>query len=286
MGRQINVACLQTEPMPDTESALVQALALARNAVSAGAQLLVLPEYCGGLQTQGSSFAPPVQDEDSHPVLNGLRQFAQDNSVWILIGSIAVPGSNGKSNSKYHNRSFMIGDKGEIIGRYDKINLFDVALSDDDVYRESDTVEAGDKLIIIDLPFARIGLSICYDLRFPQLYRQLAQAGAEILMVPAAFTAKTGALHWHVLNRARAIENGAFVVAPCAIGDVTGGGRSYGHSLIIHPSGEVISDAGDKPGIISSIIDLDHVKQARDRIPSWQKDAKCSLSSIKNQAVS
>jgi len=281
MGRQLHIACLQTEPVPDVDSALAQALLLAEQAVASGAQFLLLPEYCGGLSTQGAAYTPPVYPEQSHPLLLGLVEFAKANNVWVLIGSIAVPGASGK----YRNRSFMIGNNGEILGRYDKINLFDITLSDTDTYRESDSVEAGDQLVIVDLPFARVGLSICYDLRFPQLYRELAQAGAQLLVVPAAFTVKTGAMHWHILNRARAIENAAFVVSPCAIGAITGGGGSYGHSLVVNPIGEVIADGGDTPGVVHATIDLDEVSQARETIPSWQIDATSTLYKTNKKAI-
>jgi len=281
MGRLLHIACLQTEPVPDVDSALAQALTLAKTAVADGAQFLLLPEYCGGLATKGAAFAPPIYSEDTHPVLLGLIEFAMQNGVWILIGSIAITGSSGK----YRNRSYMIGNNGEILARYDKINLFDISVSDTKHYRESDSVEAGGQLVVVDLPFARVGLSICYDLRFPQLYRELAQAGAEILVVPAAFTKKTGALHWHVLNRARAIENAAFVCSPCAIGAISGGGGSYGHSLIVNPIGDVLADGGESPGVVQKIIDLDDVKRAREKIPSWQINANCALHQTNKKAI-
>jgi len=273
VSRLLNIACLQTEPVPDVDTALAQVLTLAKKAVANGAQLLLLPEYCGGLRTQDSAFRPPVYSENTHPMLLGLIDFAKQNSVWILIGSIAVPGSEGK----YRNRSFMIGDNGEILARYDKINLFDISLSNTQTYRESDSVEAGDQLVVVDLPFAKIGMSICYDIRFPH--------GAEILVVPAAFTKKTGALHWHILNRARAIENSAFVMSPCAVGAISGGGGSYGHSLIVDPLGEVGADGGESAGVVQSIVDLDDVQQTRAKIPSWQINANCSLNSNNTKAI-
>ena len=266
--RLLNIACLQTSPQPEFQSALDLAVSLAEEAVEKGAEFITTPEYCGGLKTEGSAFTPPSAPEESHPVLNGLRTFAKNKKKFFLIGSIAI---NGPEN-KILNRSFVIDDKGNIISRYDKIHLFDVNLSERQSYCESASVHGGDKAVICQTAFAKMGQTICYDLRFPNLYRELSQSGAEILFVPAAFTQKTGQAHWHVLNRARAIENGAFVVSPCAIGKVDGGGASYGHSLIINPWGEILADGGDQAGVINAVINLDEVGIARQRIPSLRHD--------------
>ncbi len=263
------------------QSALAQALTLAKSAVDVGAEFLLLPEYCGGLSSQNGRFTPPVQSEHNHLVLNGVKQFAREQGVYMLIGSVAIEATK----DKFLNRSFIVDDKGEIVARYDKINLFDITLGSGEHYRESDLVQPGTQSHVVELPFARVGMSVCYDLRFPTLYREMAQAGAEILMVPAAFTAKTGVAHWHVLNRARAIENSAFVVSPCAIGEVAGGGQSYGHSLIINPWGEVIADGGDLPGVVHTVIDLDEVAATRSRIPSWQIDNEHTLVTSHNETA-
>ncbi len=264
MSNQTKIACLQTRPRPDFASALVEATRLADAAIADGAELLVLPEYCGGLRTRGVAFAPPSKSEEEHLVLQGLRDFARRRRVWIVIGSLAItaPGD------RIYNRGFVIDDTGTIRSRYDKIHLFDIDLSEGVSYRESTLVTAGSEAVLVETPFGTLGHTICYDLRFPGLYRSLAQAGADILLVPAAFTKKTGQAHWHVLNRTRAIENGAFVVAPCAIGPVEGGGESYGHSLIIDPWGDVLADGGDEPGVITQTINIDLVAQTRQRIPS------------------
>lgn len=268
MVRSVDVACLQTRPMPDTASALAEALELVESAVAAGAELLALPEYCGGLKTEGGLFAPPSFPEEHHPVLSELRSACAKHAVSMVIGSIAVDGPS----DKICNRGYVIDPAGEILSRYDKIHLFDVKLSDDEVYLESAVVEAGSRTRVVETQFGKLGYSICYDLRFPQLYRHLSQCGAEILLVPAAFTKRTGAAHWHVLNRARAIENGAFVVAPCAVGSIEGGGASYGHSLIIDPWGKVVADGGDIPGVVQATIDLDQVAAVRSQIPSLTHD--------------
>ena len=268
MTRKVTIANLQTRPMPDFYSALNEAISFMDKAIAGGADLICLPEYCGGLKTDGAAFAPPHLPESEHPVINGLCDYAAKHSVDILIGSVAVSGSG----PKFTNRSFYVDRSGEILSRYDKIFLFDVDLSDTEKYRESDRVEPGNKAIVTTTRFGRIGHSICYDLRFAQLYRDLAQAGAEILVCPAAFAVPTGKAHWHTLNRARAIENGAFMISPCAHGLVSGGGASYGHSLIVNPWGEILSDGGDSPGVTVTIIDLDLVASTRKRISSLQHD--------------
>ena len=231
LKRKFNIACLQTSPKPDFQSALEEAIVLAEESIEAGADFIALPEYCGGLKTEGSAITPPFATEENHPVLIGLRDFAKKRKKYLLIGSIAVTGPAGK----ILNRSYIVDEFGNIISRYDKIHLFDIKFSEKESYCESTTVSGGQKAVICETPLGCFGQTICYDLRFPHLYRKLSQAGAQILVVPAAFTKKTGEAHWHVLNRARAIENGAFVVAPCAVGKVEGGGESYGYSLIINP---------------------------------------------------
>jgi len=262
------IACLQTRPMPDFASALDEALGLAKQAVGAGAEFLLLPEYCGGLKSDGAALTPPVAVEGEHPLLQGLRDFAGERGVWVMVGSIAVQGAGGK----VINRGYVLDNTGAIVSRYDKIHMFDIQLSETEVYRESATISPGDRAALIETPFGNVGHTICYDLRFPQLYRVLAQAGADILPAPAAFTKKTGEAHWHILNQARAVENGAFMISPCAIGPVPGGGEAYGHSLIIAPWGEILADGGDQPGVVMADVDLAQVAAARGRIPSITHD--------------
>ncbi len=268
MPRPLHVACLQTRPMPDFSSATGEALGLAEKAVADGAEFLQLPEYCGGLVTEGAAIRAPAAPEEDHPVLRALAGFAKDRGVWIQVGSVAVPGPDGT----IINRGVTIDADGVTRARYDKIHMFDIQLSETEVYRESASVTPGGAAVLVETQWAKIGHTICYDLRFPALFRRLAQAGAEILTVPAAFTKKTGEAHWHVLNRARAIENGAFVISACATGPVPGGGEAYGHSLIVAPWGEVLADGGEGPGVASAVIDLDQVAEARGRIPSLTHD--------------
>ncbi len=268
MSRPLDIACLQLRPMPDMGAALSEALPLASEAVAGGAQMLFLPEYCGGLRSEGAAVTPPAAPESDHAFLRRMQEFAAQHSVWINLGSIAVDGPDGR----IINRGFMLTPEGEISGRYDKIHLFDIQLSDDEVYRESDRVDPGHCAVIHDTPLARVGHTICYDLRFAHLFRSLAQGGADILCCPAAFTAKTGAAHWHVLNRARAIETTRFVVSADMTGTIPGGGETYGHSLIVDPWGQVLADGGDGPGVVAARIDLDRIAEAEGRIPSLMND--------------
>jgi len=266
--RQFNIACLQISPKSSFKSSLDEAICHAEDAIEAGADILTLPEYCGGLKTEGSFFSPPFSSEETHPVLKGLKEFARNKKKFILIGSIAISGPD----EKILNRSYVIDDFGNIISRYDKIHLFDIKLSEKESYLESKNVFGGNKAVITKTSWGCIGHTICYDLRFPILFRELSKKGAEILFVPAAFTKKTGEAHWHVLNRARAIENGAFVIAPCSIGKIEGGGESYGHSLIINPWGKILADGGTSSGFINVNINLEEVSLARNRIPSLSND--------------
>ena len=266
--RKVRIGCVQTPALPTFDEAIEAACRLAGDAVAAGAELVCLPEYCGGLKSDKGVLKPPAAPEASHPVLEALRNFTRDAGVWMLIGSVAVDGPEGR----LINRSFMVDDKGEIRARYDKIHLFDVDLSETERYRESAVINPGGQAVVTDTPWGRLGMTTCYDLRFPHLYRSLAHAGAEILAVPAAFMKVTGQAHWHVLNRARAIENGAVVVAPCAVGPVPGGGAVYGHSLIVSPWGEILAEGGDGVSTIVATVDMESVASVRKRVPSLRHD--------------
>ena len=264
MARSVKVACLQTRPVPSITKAIVEARELAKDAIDSGAEFLFLPEYCGGLKSSSSIFSPPCETEKNHEFLQFACDMAKSQNIWIMVGSIAITGID----NKYYNRGYIIDNYGNISSKYSKIHLFDITLDEKTSYEESSTVIGGGNATVVNTAHGKIGHTICYDLRFPQLYRSLSLEGAEILAVPAAFTKRTGEAHWHILNRARAIENGAYVVAPCAIGSVEGGGAAYGHSLIVDPWGSVIADGGEDRGIIVADIDLDRVAEARARIPS------------------
>ena len=268
----MRVSCLQVEPKKTIEGALVEALELATNAVTEGSKFLFLPEYCGGISSNGTLYTPPSEYEKNHKFLIEFKKFCKLNSIWVLIGSIAIK----LKNNKIVNRSYVINPNGKILSKYDKIHLFDIAVDGEEHY-ESSTIHPGNKAVLVRTSLGNIGHSICYDIRFPTLYRQLAQAGAEILVIPAAFTRTTGSVHWHILNRSRAIENLCYVISPCAVGKISGGGESYGHSLIINPWGEIIEDCGEKRGIISSFIDINLLKNYRKKLPSLEHDKKFNV---------
>jgi predicted amidohydrolase len=205
-----------------------------------------------------------IVGEEHDASLATLREVARKLSIYIHIGSLAIKASPEKAA----NRSFLIDRKGEIIARYDKIHMFDVDLAGGESYRESNTYRAGELAVVADLPWGRLGLTVCYDLRFPALYRALAEAGASFLAVPSAFTKQTGEAHWHVLMRARAIETGCYVLAAAQGGKHENGRETFGHSLVIDPWGKVIAEGGIEPGVIFADIDPAQVAAARGRIPS------------------
>ena len=268
MPEPVSIACIQTRPRETFDGAIEECREFLDEAVARRVDLIMLPEYCGGLKSDGARLVPPAAAEDAHQVLAFLKDVAASKGVWIMAGSVAVQGHGGK----IYNRCFVFDDAGEIQATYDKIHLFDIQLSATHTYRESASVIPGDTAVVAETPYGRIGLSICYDLRFPKLYRDLAQSGANVLAVPAAFTKATGELHWHALVKARAIENGCHVIAPCATGPVPGGGETFGHSLIVDPLGKVVADGGTEAGVIFAEIDLDEVASTRAKIPSLQHD--------------
>lgn len=252
----------------DLAANLATAEALIREAHAAGAEFILTPEVTPLLVHERSVLLANVRSEADDLGLAHFRALAAELHVWLLVGSIALKGPG----DKLVNRSFLLGPDGAIAARYDKIHMFDVELGDGRVYRESATYAGGERAVIAAMPFGKVGLSVCYDLRFPGLYRRYAQAGAAILTVPSAFTKWTGAAHWHVLLRARAIETGAFVLAPAQVGDHGGGRLTYGHSLIVDPWGEVLADGGDQPGIVVADLDLAAVAAARSKIPAYNSD--------------
>jgi deaminated glutathione amidase len=268
MSASFKAACVQNCATPDVAHNLEVSLRLLREAVAAGAQLICLPEYFSGLETRDGLFHPAAFPEDSHPVLPAFAAAARELGIWVHLGSLGVIGPG----DRILNRGYVLTPEGEIAARYDKIHLFDVNLGAGATYRESATVAPGGAAVVVTLPWTTLGLSICYDLRFAALYRDLAQAGARVLTVPAAFTRMTGQAHWHVLNRARAIETGSYVISPCQYGTLAGGGECYGHSLIVDPWGEVLADAGEDEGFVIAEIDPARAEAARGRIPALQHD--------------
>ncbi|PZO76879.1 MAG: nitrilase [Sphingomonas taxi] len=231
---------------------------------AAGAAMLFTPEMSGLIDRDRMRGAASIVTEDADPVLAAVRAAAADAGVWVHLGSLAVRRPDGK----FANRGFVIDPAGAIRARYDKLHLFDVDLPTGESWRESAAYVGGETAVVVDTPAGRLGASICYDLRFADLYRALSNAGATMLSVPAAFTRPTGAAHWHVLLRARAIEAGAFVVAAAQTGVHQDGRETYGHSLVVDPWGAVILDMGESAGLGFAEIDLERVEQVRARIPA------------------
>lgn len=270
----MRVGLAQLTVTDDPAANLPETIARLRQAVAGGAGFVLTPECTNALSSNRTRQAGLLHPEASDPTLAALRDEAARAGIWLLIGSIGL--KTGDADGRFANRSFLIAPDGSISARYDKIHMFDVNVSETEVYRESAAYRPGDRAVLAETPFGRIGMAVCYDLRFPALFRRLAQAGAEILTVPAAFNHITGAAHWHVLLRARAIETGCYVLAPAQTGfhaETGGKGRkTYGHSLVIAPWGEVISDAGTEPGVTYAELDLAEVAVARMRIPSLSHD--------------
>jgi len=266
MSGIFKVACVQNGATANIEASMAEATALTRAAQGAGAELICLPEYFTSLGVEGALLISTPFSEEAHPALPHYRDLARELGVWLLLGSLAITAADGK----VINRSYLLDPAGEIAARYDKIHLFDVQLDGGESYRESATVEPGDRAVVAATPWGPLGLSVCYDLRFPQLYHALAQAGAAYLTVPAAFTKTTGEAHWHVLNRARAIETGCYVFAPCQYGDHGVGKASFGHSLIVDPWGRILAEADEEAGYIMAEVDPAAVTEARRKIPALQ----------------
>jgi predicted amidohydrolase len=268
MATRFKVACVQNCAGPEIEPNLKDTATLCREAAGEGAQLICLPEYFSCLDLKDNMVLGQPFPEESHPALARFRDLADELSVHLLLGSLAVE----TGEARFANRCYLLGPDGGVLARYDKIHLFDVDLPNGEIYRESGTVRPGGAAVLAPTPWGPLGLSVCYDLRFPMLYRSLAQAGAGMLAVPAAFTKTTGQAHWHVLMRARAIENGAYVFAPSQYGLHAGDRACYGHSLIVDPWGRVLADGGEGPGIISAEVDMAEVGKARGMIASLRHD--------------
>jgi deaminated glutathione amidase len=245
---------------------LEAALRLIGEAKSAGADYVLTPEMTNILEVKRERLFAAIEPEDNDGSLAAFRELARKLGIYLHVGSLAIK----LSAEKAANRSFLIDRKGEIVARYDKIHMFDVDLADGESYRESRNYRPGDLAVAADLPWGRLGLTVCYDLRFPALYRALAEAGCSFLAIPSAFTQQTGEAHWHVLNRARAIENGAFVLAAAQGGQHENGRATYGHSLVVDPWGRVIAEGGSDPGVILASIDPAEVSAARAKVPSLQ----------------
>lgn len=270
----MRAALVQLNVTDDPVANLAVTTAYVRQAAAAGARFILTPELTNGLSSSRAHQRNVFRHEEDDPTLAALRDEARAAGVWLLIGSLGV--LTHDADGRFANRSFLIGPDGAVVARYDKIHMFDVNVSATEVYRESEGYRPGTRAVLAETPFAKIGLTVCYDLRFPALYRRLAQAGAGIITVPAAFNHITGAAHWEVLLRARAIETGCFILAPAQTGfhaETNGKGRhTHGHALAVAPWGEVLADAGTEPGITLVDLDPDRVAEARHRVPSLTHD--------------
>lgn len=244
-------------------AAIVDAAARAK---ADGADILFTPEMAGYLDRDRKRAADTLKTEADDPVLAAAREAAARHGLWLHLGSLAF--RDERSDGRWANRSLMIDHRGDIRARYDKIHLFDVDLANGESWRESAVYGPGEHVVAVDTPWARMGMSVCYDMRFPDLYRALTNAGATVLLAPAAFTVPTGMAHWHVLLRARAIEAGAFVIAAAQSGDHQDGRQTYGHSLVVDPWGDVLLDMGRDNGVALVDIDLARVDEVRARVPA------------------
>ncbi|BAI97478.1 amidohydrolase [Sphingobium sp. TA15] len=239
---------------------------MAARASGEGADMLFTPEMAGYLDRDRQRAAATLRSEADDPVLAALREAAAKQGLWVHLGS--TPLKDERSDGRWANRSFMIDDRGEIRARYDKIHLFDVDLATGESWRESSVYGPGEQVVAVDTPWARMGLSVCYDMRFPDLYRALTNAGATVLLMPAAFTVPTGKAHWHILLRARAIEAGCFVIAAAQTGHHADGRDTYGHSLVVDPWGDLVLDMGEQAGLALAEIDLSRIEDVRGRVPA------------------
>ncbi|MEZ5667522.1 MAG: carbon-nitrogen hydrolase family protein [Alphaproteobacteria bacterium] len=257
-------ALVQTSSGIDMAANLVAVERMVREAVDRGADVVLTPENVAMMQANRAATLANARDEAEHEGLARLAALAREAGIWLLIGSLHVKLADGR----LANRSYLVGPDGAVAARYDKIHMFDVTLAGGESYRESATFAPGDRAVAAATPFGAFGLTICYDMRFPALYRALAEAGAVFLTAPSAFTRPTGQAHWHVLLRARAIETGCFMFAPAQCGEPVPGRKTYGHSLIVSPWGEVLAEAGEEPGIVLAEIDPAAVEEARSAIPA------------------
>jgi len=274
MADTFKAACVQNCAGGDMDATLQRAAELVRRARGEGADLIAVPEFFACLDV-GDSLEAGARAEDGHPALTTFQDVARETGAWILIGSIAI--NEGTERSR--NRSIMLDPEGQIRARYDKIHMFDVELGNGETYRESDRFEPGTKAVLAPTPWGPLGMTVCYDLRFAYLYRALAKAGALFLSCPAAFMKTTGEAHWHTLVRARAIETGCYMIAPCQNGQ-HGRARTYGHSLIVDPWGAVIAEGdGENEDVIIAEIDPAKVHEARGKVPALTHDRLFDVSS-------
>ncbi len=281
MSSTFRVGLIQSSAQADMASTIDRAAAQCRDAAGQGVEIMVLPEFFSCYHIDENGIHTGVHTEGSHPALKTFTALAAELDTWIVLGSIAVPAPDGRA----YNRQYVLDNTGTIRAKYEKIHLFDVDLSGNETYRESATLAPGERAVFTDTPWGKLGLSICYDVRFPHLYRDLAKAGASFLTTPAAFTHKTGQAHWHVLQRARAIETGCFVFATCQSGK-HGKAHTYGHSIIVNPWGEILAEGAEaEEDIVIADIDPSEVDKARSRIPALTHDRPYDLECLNTSSA-
>ncbi len=278
----LRVACVQMRSGLDRAKNISEACGLISEAAAAGATFIATPEMTNVVDRKGSRLLEMLPEESQLEDIGAFADAAKGHGVWLLIGSLAVKLKAGAAGTRAANRSYLFAPDGSIAATYDKIHMFDVDLPGGESWKESKIYAPGDRAVVASTDVAQIGLTICYDVRFPKLYRSLSRSGAEVLCVPAAFTRQTGRAHWKTLLTARAIENGAFVVAPAQGGVHEDGRETWGHSLIVGPWGETLAEApGDEPGVVLADIALQEAREARQRIPNLALDQKFEITIIK-----
>jgi len=276
-GKTFTAAMVQMRTGLLPETSLAQGIKLIREAKDKGADYVLTPEVSNLMQENRAALFAHLANEDDDLSLKAYRDLARELKIHLHIGSLALRATPERAV----NRSFLIAPDGSILASYDKIHMFDIDLDGGESYRESANYQPGETAVISDLPWGRIGLTICYDVRFPALYRALAEAGASFITAPAAFTKKTGEAHWHTLLRARAIENGCFIFAAAQCGTHENKRQTYGHSLIVDPWGEILADGGTEPGVVLATIDPAKVTSVRKNIPSLQHGRRFGLADPK-----
>jgi len=273
----MRVACIQMRSTPSIVENISAMEMFVREAADAGAEYIQTPEMTGILQKNRKGLFAEIKFQKDDPLVKRAAELASELGVWLHIGSHAIL----IGEEKAANRAFLFSPEGELITIYDKIHMFDVDLDNGESWRESKVYQPGEKSVLVETAFAKLGMSICYDIRFPHLYRQYALEGAEILTAPASFTRQTGRAHWHTLMKARAIENGAFMIAAAQAGDHEDGRETYGHSIIVNPWGEVIAELdNDEPGFVVCDIDLEAVRKARSKIPNLANSRKFMIEKV------
>ncbi|CAN5237605.1 carbon-nitrogen hydrolase family protein [soil metagenome] len=272
MSHGLDIALIQTRTPATADAGLAHVEPLVREAAASGAKFILTPEASNRIEQRREFRGVGIVEEDQDAAVIGLRHLAAELGVWILIGS-AIVRSGHTGDNRSANRSLLIDDNGGIVARYDKLHVFDVDLANGERYRESAGVRPGDGATVADTPWGRLGMTVCYDIRFPHLHRQLAKAGASMISVPSAFTVPTGHAHWEILLRARAIETGAYVMAPAQGGLHEDGRKTFGRSTVVAPWGEVIAKLDhDEPGVLYATLDFAEVQKARASVPALLHD--------------